>query len=110
MQRSARGYFERSKPELSDRAPEVCLELELVVIGDDVVIGVPVVICQGNQPDHANRPLARTGDTFIWRHMMIRCAAEALSLEDNIIDTVVTTWTLCSIPDVQHALGEVRRL
>ena len=37
-------------------------------------------------------------------------SAEALPLADASIDTVVTTWTLCSIPDVALALREARRV
>jgi len=36
--------------------------------------------------------------------------AEHLPFEDARFDTVVSTFTLCSIPDVTHALGEVRRV
>lgn len=36
--------------------------------------------------------------------------AEAIPLEDRSIDTVVTTWTLCSIPDAVAALREMRRV
>jgi len=36
--------------------------------------------------------------------------AEHLPFEDARFDTVVSTFTLCSIPDVLHALGEVRRI
>lgn len=36
--------------------------------------------------------------------------AEHLPFEDGRFDTVVSTITLCSIPDVAHALGEVRRV
>jgi ubiquinone/menaquinone biosynthesis C-methylase UbiE len=35
---------------------------------------------------------------------------QALSLESDSIDHVLTTWTLCSIPDVDRALSEVRRV
>jgi len=36
--------------------------------------------------------------------------AEHLPFEDARFDTVVSTFTLCSIPDVAHALREVRRV
>ncbi len=41
---------------------------------------------------------------------LIEGSAEAIPLDDNSIDTAVTTWTLCSIPDAGHALTEVRRV
>jgi ubiquinone/menaquinone biosynthesis C-methylase UbiE len=41
---------------------------------------------------------------------LLRGSAEALPLEAQSVDTFVTTWTLCSIPDVRPALGEVRRV
>jgi ubiquinone/menaquinone biosynthesis C-methylase UbiE len=36
--------------------------------------------------------------------------AEHLPFENERFDTVVSTFTLCSIPDVVHALAEVRRV
>ena len=41
---------------------------------------------------------------------LIEGSAEAIPLEDKSIDTVVTTWTLCTIPRVTQALGEMRRV
>ncbi len=35
---------------------------------------------------------------------------EAIPLEDHSVDCVVTTWTLCSIPDVEKALTEIHRV
>lgn len=37
-------------------------------------------------------------------------SAEALGFDDDVFDTVVTTWTLCTIPDAQSALRELRRV
>ena len=35
---------------------------------------------------------------------------QALPLPDESVDHVLTTWTLCTIPDVEAALGEMRRV
>ena len=41
---------------------------------------------------------------------LIEGSAEAIPLEDHSVDTVVTTWTLCTIPAVLQALHEIRRV
>jgi ubiquinone/menaquinone biosynthesis C-methylase UbiE len=40
----------------------------------------------------------------------IEGSAESIPLENHSIDTVVTTWTLCTVPAVAQALGEMRRV
>ena len=37
-------------------------------------------------------------------------SAEAIPLEAGSVDTVVTTWTMCSIPHPERALAEMRRV
>ena len=40
----------------------------------------------------------------------LKASAEQIPLEDRSINTVVTTWTLCTIPHAIHALEEMRRV
>lgn len=40
----------------------------------------------------------------------VTASAEKLPLADRCVDTILTTWTLCSIPDVRSALAEMRRV
>lgn len=41
---------------------------------------------------------------------LIEGTAESIPLDAKVIDTVVTTWTLCSVPDANRALNEMRRV
>jgi ubiquinone/menaquinone biosynthesis C-methylase UbiE len=41
---------------------------------------------------------------------LIEGSAEAIPIGNDSVDTVVTTWTLCSIPDVGSALREMHRV
>ena len=41
---------------------------------------------------------------------LIEGTAESIPFGDASVDTVVTTWTLCSVPDVAAALAELRRI
>jgi ubiquinone/menaquinone biosynthesis C-methylase UbiE len=40
----------------------------------------------------------------------IKGSAEAIPLDDRSIDTAVTTWTLCTVPAVNEAIREMRRV
>lgn len=42
--------------------------------------------------------------------VFLQASAEAIPLGDGSVDSVVTTWTLCTIPDPLRALGEIRRV
>ena len=41
---------------------------------------------------------------------LIEGTAEAIPIEQQSVDAVVTTWTMCSIPEIQSALREMRRV
>ncbi len=53
------------------------------------------------------RQVMRTGTASIG---LVEGSGEAVPLQARSVDTVVTTWTLCSIPDVAAALREMRRV
>jgi|SRR6516162_1389521 len=53
------------------------------------------------------RPRARAAAVPI---TLLDASAEAIPLDTGSIDTVVTTWTLCTIPNASHALAEMRRV
>ena len=40
----------------------------------------------------------------------LEASAEAIPLDKHSVDTIVTTWTLCSIPQAATALAEMRRV
>lgn len=71
--------------------------------------GVNEVI--GLEPSAKLRSMAQASvDTTDRKIKIIDGSADAISLDDRSVDTVVSTWTLCTIPDVNRALREVRRV
>ena len=40
----------------------------------------------------------------------LEASAEAIPLDKHSVDTIVTTWTLCSIPQAATALADMRRV
>lgn len=54
--------------------------------------------------------LRRAGRRSAGTAALAEASAETLPFESGAFDTVVTTWTLCSIPDVGSALRDMRRV
>jgi ubiquinone/menaquinone biosynthesis C-methylase UbiE len=65
----------------------------------------------GLEPADALREAAaEAAETMPFPVTLIGSGAENIPLETGAIDTVVSTWTLCSIPEVDLALREMRRV
>jgi ubiquinone/menaquinone biosynthesis C-methylase UbiE len=58
----------------------------------------------------ADKTAARLKESFIPVHFVQLDASGKLPFADAAFDSVVTTWTLCSIEHVASALAEMRRL
>jgi ubiquinone/menaquinone biosynthesis C-methylase UbiE len=52
----------------------------------------------------------RAGDRTSTPLKLIEGTAEAIPVDAQAIDTVVTTWTTCTIPAIEDALREMRRV
>ncbi len=100
-------YRSRVVPAATGRVLEVGIGsgLNLPFYGE----GVTRII--GIDPSPKLLDMARAGAPGIRMALeLVQGSAEAIPLEDRSIDTVVSTWTLCSVPEVHHALGELRRV
>jgi ubiquinone/menaquinone biosynthesis C-methylase UbiE len=71
----------------------------------------PVDVVIGLEPSAELRRMARARAASAAVPVeLLGASAEALPLDDRSVDTVVTTWTLCTIPDAPRALAEMRRV
>ncbi len=100
-------YRPRIPPLASDRVLEVGLGAGMNL----PYYGASVTHLFGIEPTTALRDAAAAAaDTARFPVTLLDCGAEAIPLETGSIDTVVSTWTLCSIPGIEAALGEMRRV
>jgi ubiquinone/menaquinone biosynthesis C-methylase UbiE len=63
--------------------------------------------------DPSEELLAMARPRTAWTHFPVQlrqAAAEDLPLDDRAIDTVVMTWTLCSVAEPTRVLAEIRRV
>ena len=66
---------------------------------------------QGLDPSAVLLSLAMNGRSRVpFTVTLLRASAEAIPFATGTFDSVVTTWTLCSIPDAPGALVEMRRV
>jgi SAM-dependent methyltransferase len=105
-------------PEVNARRAEVCRGLEgtIVEIGFGSGLNVP------HYPSAVRQVLAVEPNDVAWRLSEPRRAAsvalitragldgQRLDLADESCDGALSTYTLCSIPDLPTALGEIRRV
>lgn len=59
----------------------------------------PQLLAMARRVPHSGMPVS-----------FIEASAESIPLDDKSVDTVVTTWTLCTIPEAATALAEMRRV
>ncbi len=105
--RELAGYRRRVVPAARGRVLEVGIGsgLNLPFYGSEAkeVIGLdpslPLLEIAGKQARIGHRPVT-----------MLQGSAEAIPLEDASVDTVLTTWSLCTIPNAHAALTEMRRV
>jgi len=65
----------------------------------------------GLDPSYVALSIARSSArTLLHPIDLLAASAEAIPLASASVDTIVTAWTLCSIPDVTRALREMRRV
>lgn len=71
--------------------------------------GIEAVIATEPDPfmlERARRKLEELGLSIELR----QASAEDLPFEDSSFDTVISTWVMCTVGDLQRSLGEVRRV
>jgi ubiquinone/menaquinone biosynthesis C-methylase UbiE len=65
----------------------------------------------GLDPSRPALAMARRSEHAASRAVgLLEASAETIPLASHSVDTIVSAWTMCSIPDVARALGEVRRV
>lgn len=106
-QKTLAPYRERVISKASGRVLEIGvgsgLNLPLYPAAVSAVVGV--------EPSVTLLSMAKTQAAPTTSHTeLVEASAEAIPVENESVDTVVTTWTLCTIPDVRRALDEMRRV
>ncbi len=93
-----------------------CATGRLLEVGCGSGLNIPVLpdqvtsaVCSDPNPGMLKYASTRVGEEK--RQVdLVRCGAEKLPFRPDSFDCVVSTWTLCSIPEVECALREIRRI
>lgn len=73
----------------------------------------PPAVCEllALEPDPKLMDMARSKPAgSVLPVTFLEASAEQIPLEDGSVDTVISTWTMCSIQDIRRALEEMRRV
>ena len=105
--KEARRFRERVIPQATGRVLEIGIGsgLNLPFYGT----GVDHLFALEPSPELRRMAGRRTKGTRFTVEFLDR-SAEEIALERGSVDTVVTTWTLCTIPDAVRALQEMKRV
>lgn len=105
--KEARRYRERVIPEAAGRVLEVGIGSGLNL----PYYGPSVRHLFALEPSPELRRMAgRRTNGARFKVEFLDCSAEEIPLDRASVDTVVTTWTLCTIPDAVRALEEMKRV
>ena len=101
----------RQRQKVVPKASGVVLEVG-VGSGLNLPFYDPAVVSQiiGVDPTPAMGKLEEQAGRISIPFDLIRKGAESLDLDNQSIDTVVVTYTFCTIPDVESSLEEIRRV
>jgi ubiquinone/menaquinone biosynthesis C-methylase UbiE len=100
-------YRQRVVPEATGRVLEIGIGAGL-----NLPLYSPKIVQQviGLEPSPKLLEMARRVERHGLSVDFVEGSAEEIPLENASVDTVVTTWTLCTIPDPDSALRQMRRV
>ena len=100
-------YRQRVVPEATGRVLEIGIGSGL-----NLPLYSPKIVQQviGVEPSPKLLEMARRVERHGLSVDFVEGSAEEIPLENASVDTVVTTWTLCTIPDPDSALRQMRRV
>lgn len=101
----------RHRPRIPPRASGRVLEVGIGAGRNFAFYGDDVQHLFGIEPsDYLRQAAARSAANLRFPVTLIAAGAEQIPLDDGSIDTIVSTWSLCSIPGIESALLEMRRV